>query len=181
MSCLQGHGRHGGLKSKTVLERIFVLQRGVADCLNFLITSLSTVLEGGEHTERLMRGLAPHLCCTKFDNMFLMLVLALLFPVFKPQQRFHTRDVDILVPIPHLLSSSSLSCLCATVYWECASVFILQAVFLLSDTRGHKINVKNIYRRRLDTQITGASRSKEVGTVVGNLDKYPCWSLVQIN
>lgn len=53
---------------------------------------------------------------------------------------------------------------------------------MLSVTRGHKINVKNIYRRRLDTQIVvDASRSKEVGTVDGNLDKYPQWSLVQIN
>lgn len=60
-------------------------------------------------------------------------------------------------------------------------MFILQAVFLLSDTRGHKINVKNIYRHRLDTQIVGASGSKEVGTVDGYLDKYPRWSLVQIN
>lgn len=52
---------------------------------------------------------------------------------------------------------------------------------MLSDTRGHKIDVKNIYGHRLDTQIVGASRIKEDGTVNRNLDKYPRWPLVQIN
>lgn len=70
-----------------------------------------------------------------------------------------------------------------------ATVFILQAVFLLSDTRGHKINVKKylwVQAGHTDCgkgtvmlrKPAGASRSEQS---MGNLDKYPRWSLVQIN
>lgn len=45
-------------------------------------------------------------------------------------------------------------------------VFILQVVFLLSDSRGHEVNVKNIYGRRLDTQIVvgGCNTPKASGS-----------------
>lgn len=58
------------------------------------------------------------------------------------------------------------------VLQHAGDVFILQVVFLLSDSRGHKINVKNIYGCRLDTHFAvggcntlKASKSKQVGTV----------------
>lgn len=165
---MQGHGRHGGLKSKTAFGRIFVLQRGVADCLNFLITSLSIVLEGRELRERLMRGLAPHLCCTEFDNMFLMLshgycslFLSHISSSIKQRRHFGTDSllvifVDLIFPVVFMSYN---------IFGMRFCVYITGCIFGIwyfsSDTRGHKINVKNIYTRRLDTQIVDASRSKD--------------------